>query len=278
MLIFYFSLVTPISVAVVDIVEDLIAAAARLDDPELVDDDFPAHLGGAGGGPGHRRRAKGHHNKPVRVNNRDGGGGMAAAAALAGGLGDEYFASVSVEELMNILQDTSLSLHHDKAMKALRLTIASLGRRRCILFLPQILPPALNVLRPQQPTPILLRERMAGLLVELVGIVQHAILPYASAIVGVVRETLDWGLLKGPVGLQSTPNAPILSRSLMRLLQQTAICLCADFETHVTTLLPPFLHILGLLTSLQPSMYLSEYIPHVRPSGQKDFFFFFWEL
>lgn len=59
---------------------------------------------------------------------------------------DDYFLLVAINQLVKVLTDSSLSVHHTAVVQAVMYIFKSLGTK-CVPFLPQIMPALLQIMR-----------------------------------------------------------------------------------------------------------------------------------
>ncbi len=97
---------------------------------------------------------------------------------------EEYYLTVSVNALMRILRDPSLSQHHTTVIQAVMLIFKSLGLK-CIPFLPQIMPPFLQVMRTKETLFLKFLFKQLG---TLVAIVKQHIRDYLDEIFSLIKE------------------------------------------------------------------------------------------
>ena len=82
---------------------------------------------------------------------------------------EEYYPKVAITNLMKILKDPSLSIHHTKVIQAVMYIFQTLGLR-CVAFLPQIIPGIINVMHTCQLSMLKFYFQQLG---DIVLIVKH---------------------------------------------------------------------------------------------------------
>ena len=97
---------------------------------------------------------------------------------------DEYYPTVVIHNLMKILNDPSLSIHHTAAIQAIMHIFQNLGLR-CVSFLDQIIPGIILVMRSCPPSQLDFYFQQLG---SLISIVKQHIRPHVEKIYGVIRE------------------------------------------------------------------------------------------
>lgn len=150
----------------------------------------------------------------------------------------EYYPTVVINALLNILKDQSLQQHHAGVVEAIMNIFRTLGLE-CISFLDRIVPAFLGVIRTCPPNRL---ESYFNQLATLVSIVKQHIRNYLPEIVDTLQEF--WG--KGSGSLQS----PILS-----LVEAISRSLEGEFKIYLARLLPMMLSVLDKdsSTKRQPS-------------------------
>lgn len=97
---------------------------------------------------------------------------------------EDYYPTVVITTLMKILKDPLLHTHHMAVMQAIYHIFSTLGLR-CVLFLKQIIPSVVNVMRT---CPQLMLEFYFKQLGYLIVIVKQHIRPFLDQVLGVVKE------------------------------------------------------------------------------------------
>lgn len=100
---------------------------------------------------------------------------------------DEYYPTVVIHNLMKILNDPSLSIHHTAAIQAIMHIFQNLGLR-CVSFLDQIIPGIILVMRSCPPSQLDFYFQQLG---SLISIVKQHIRPHIEKIYGVIRGFPD---------------------------------------------------------------------------------------
>src|SRR5688572_18658051 len=96
----------------------------------------------------------------------------------------EYFPTVVINSLLQILRDQSLVQHHASVIEAIMNIFRTLGLE-CVSFLDRIVPAFLQVIRSSSPTRL---ESYFNQLATLVSIVRQHIRNYLPEIVDTLRE------------------------------------------------------------------------------------------
>eukprot|EP01122_Echinamoeba_exundans_P010671 TRINITY_DN4046_c0_g1_i4.p1 TRINITY_DN4046_c0_g1~~TRINITY_DN4046_c0_g1_i4.p1 ORF type:complete len:2948 (+),score=528.09 TRINITY_DN4046_c0_g1_i4:172-9015(+) len=171
-------------------------------------------------------------NSPFATTDADDGAGSVGSAALASGLlsisSEDYYPTVAVRALLRILKDQSLSAHHQNAVQAIMSMFKSLGLR-CVSFLPQIMPPYLQLLKSSEPR---FREFLFQQLAVLVSIVKVHLRDYLSDIFDLVKEF--W---------MSQPTANLMMQ-LAALIEEVCVALNDEYRAYMPRIVPLLLHVL----------------------------------
>ncbi|KAI0832116.1 FAT-domain-containing protein [Trametes gibbosa] len=137
---------------------------------------------------------------------------------------DDYYQTVAINALLNILKDQSLSNHHHKVIEAIMSIFKTQGLK-CVTFLPQIIPAFTNVARNSSSrTQVFHLEQLAI----LVGIIKQHVRNHTTEIFKLVQELWD--------------NAP-LQLPLMSLVEALGKALDAEFKPFIPMILPPILKV-----------------------------------
>lgn len=149
----------------------------------------------------------------------------------------EYYPTVVINALLQILKDQSLQQHHAVVIEAIMNIFRTLGLE-CISFLDKIIPAFLSVIRSSSPTRL---ESYFNQLAILVTIVRQHIRNYLPDIVEVLQEY--WGV---STSLQGT---------ILQLVEAISRSLEGEFKIYLAGLLPLMLGILekDSSTRRQPS-------------------------
>ncbi len=99
---------------------------------------------------------------------------------------DEYYQTVAINSLVNVLQDPTLTTHHHSAVEAI-MHIFRTQRLRCVSFLPQVLPAFLGVIRLATNKQDIFLKRLA----DLILIVRQHIRNYLSDIFTLITDYWD---------------------------------------------------------------------------------------
>lgn len=100
---------------------------------------------------------------------------------------EEYYPTVAINNLMKILKDPSLSMHHNKVIQAVMYIFQTLGLR-CVSFLPLIIPGIINVMKNCQRSMLKFYFQQLG---ALILIVKHHIRPFLHEIFSVIKMFFD---------------------------------------------------------------------------------------
>lgn len=164
---------------------------------------------------------------------------------LMTGLGpssEEYYPTVVVNTLMNILRDPSLGSHNTAVIQAIMYIFKTLGLK-CVLFLPQIIPGFLSVMRTCTPSMLEFYFQQLGI---LVSIVKQHIRNYLSDIFKLVLEF--W---QPPTNLHVT---------ILGLIESIARAIEGEFKVHLPILLPQMLQLFE--TDRSPSRVVTQKVLH----------------
>ncbi|KAI1260688.1 TOR kinase [Xylariaceae sp. FL1019] len=138
----------------------------------------------------------------------------------------EYYPTVVINALLNILKDQSLVQHHAAVIEAIMNIFRTLGLE-CVSFLDRIIPAFLLVIRSSPPTRL---ESYFNQLASLVSIVRQHIRIYLPSIVEILQEY--WEVSSS---LQST---------ILSLVEAISRSLEGEFKIYLAGLLPMMLGIL----------------------------------
>ncbi|KAI5952420.1 TOR1 [Candida jiufengensis] len=97
---------------------------------------------------------------------------------------EEYYPTVAITNLMKILKDPSLSLHHTKVIQAIMYIFQTLGLR-CVTFLPQIIPGIINVIHTCQQSMLKFYFQQLG---DIILIVKQHIRPFLDEIFQAIKD------------------------------------------------------------------------------------------
>ncbi len=138
---------------------------------------------------------------------------------------EDYYPTVAIKALMNILRDPSLSAHHSMVTQAVVFIFKSLGMR-CVPFLNKIVPNLLYTVRVCEHG---LRESIIQELAILASIVKHHLRPFLSPIFDVVCNYWDDYL-----------------EQCVALVEKVATCMREDFKQYLPRVLPLLLASLNI--------------------------------
>ena len=155
---------------------------------------------------------------------------------------EEYYPTVVINSLMNMLKDPSLSQHHSSVIDAIMNIFKTLGLK-CVTFLPQIIPGFLAVTRTCVPSKLDSYFNNLGL---LVSIVKQHIRPFLPDILTLVRDY--WN-----------PSST-LQPTIINLIESIAHSLEGEFKVHLASLLPLMLSVLETTNPSSPA--ISEKVLH----------------
>ncbi|KAF3938362.1 hypothetical protein ABW19_dt0205056 [Dactylella cylindrospora] len=139
---------------------------------------------------------------------------------------DEYYPTVVINSLMNMLKDQSLSTQHSAVIDAIMNIFKTLGLK-CVPFLGQIIPGFITVIRTSQPSKL---ESYFNQLSILVSIVKQHIRNFLPDILQLIKE--HWQL---NTNLQGT---------ILQLVEAIARSLEGEFKVYLAQLLPSMLQVL----------------------------------
>eukprot|EP01132_Coremiostelium_polycephalum_P002833 gene2833-3519_t len=137
---------------------------------------------------------------------------------------EDYFPTVVMSSLMRILRDPSLSSHHTGVIQAMMFIFKSLGSK-CIPFLPQIMPPFLQVTNSCESG---FREFLFQQLSSLVSIVKQNIRDYLGDVFKLIEKF--W---------KSNALVPIIN-----LVEEISNALGDEFKVYLPNLIPQMLNVL----------------------------------
>jgi phosphatidylinositol kinase/protein kinase (PI-3 family) len=145
---------------------------------------------------------------------------------------EDYYPHVAITELMKILRDNSLQIHHSSVTKTIMLIFESLGMR-CVPFLDQIIPFLLQLVRTSGPG---LRESLLQQFSRLVKIVKFHIMPYLGSLIEIIHDNWKDHL-----------------KYVLALLEEIANTASEAFSNNVRTILPLLLSSLTVPKGLNSS-------------------------
>ncbi|KAI8628398.1 TOR kinase [Xylariaceae sp. FL1651] len=138
----------------------------------------------------------------------------------------EYYPTVVINALLNILKDQSLVQHHAAVIEAIMNIFRTLGLE-CVSFLDRIIPAFLLVIRSSPPNRL---ESYFNQLATLVSIVRQHIRTYLPSIVEILQEYWD--------------ISPSLQSTILSLVEAISRSLEGEFKIYLAGLLPMMLGIL----------------------------------
>jgi FKBP12-rapamycin complex-associated protein len=138
----------------------------------------------------------------------------------------EYYPTVVINALLNILKDQSLVQHHAAVIEAIMNIFRTLGLE-CVSFLDRIIPAFLLVIRSSSPNRL---ESYFNQLATLVSIVRQHIRNYLPPIVEILQEYWD--------------ISPSLQGTILSLVEAISRSLEGEFKIYLAGLLPMMLGIL----------------------------------
>ncbi|OQO07792.1 hypothetical protein B0A48_06583 [Cryoendolithus antarcticus] len=145
---------------------------------------------------------------------------------------EEYYPTVVINTLMNMLKDNTLKQHHSAVVEAVMSIYATMGLK-CVPFLKTVVPGIVSVFRDAQSDPLRL-EGYFSQLTQLVKIVRQHIRPHLPVIIEAVTEF--WSL---STQLQGT---------ILLLIESIAKSLEGEFKVYLASVLPHMLGVLDLET------------------------------
>ncbi|KAH8170261.1 FAT domain-containing protein [Sarocladium implicatum] len=154
----------------------------------------------------------------------------------------EYFPTVVINALLQILRDQSLVQHHASVIEAIMNIFRTLGLE-CVSFLDRIVPAFLQVIRSSSSTRL---ESYFNQLATLVSIVRQHIRNYLPEIVDTLREY--WN------------TSPSLQTTILSLVEAISKSLEGEFKIYLAGLLPLMLGVLE--KDLTPKRTPSEKVLH----------------
>lgn len=140
---------------------------------------------------------------------------------------DEYYPTVAVNNLMKILKDPSLSMHHSKVIQAVMYIFQTLGLR-CVSFLPQIIPGIITVMHTCQPSMLNFYFQQLG---ALILIVKQHIRPFLTEIFEVIGEFFN------------SSSQLITQVIIINLIQSISKALEGEFKMYIPDVLPLLLNV-----------------------------------
>lgn len=146
---------------------------------------------------------------------------------------DEYYPTVAITNLMKILKDPSLKVHHSKVIQAIMYIFQTLGLR-CVSFLPQIIPGIINVMHSCEPA---MKKFYFQQLGALILIVKQHIRPFLPEILGVIKEFFN---------INDENNIAII---IINLIESISRALDGEFKMYLPEVLTLLLNVFEKETS-----------------------------
>ncbi|CEJ79844.1 Putative FKBP12-rapamycin complex-associated protein [[Torrubiella] hemipterigena] len=183
--------------------------------------------------------------QPLEVQRRNEASQMTDISLMMTGMtpsNKEYFPTVVINALLQILKDSSLAQHHAAVIEAIMNIFRTLGLE-CVSFLDRIIPAFLQVIRSSSPTRL---ESYFNQLATLVSIVRQHIRNYLPDIIEILQEY--WH------------KSSSLQTTILSLVEAISRSLEGEFKIYLAGLLPLMLGILDKDTS--PKKTPSEKVLH----------------
>ncbi|KAI9820202.1 MAG: phosphatidylinositol kinase- protein kinase tor1 [Pycnora praestabilis] len=139
---------------------------------------------------------------------------------------EEYYPTVVINTLLNLLKDSSLSQYHSGVIDAVMIIFKTLGLK-CVPFLGQVIPGFMGVIRTSPPGRL---DSYFNQLSILVTIVRQHIRPYLPDILEVVQDF--W---------QATPQ---MQATILSLIEAISRSLEGEFKVYLAQILPLMLGVL----------------------------------
>lgn len=136
---------------------------------------------------------------------------------------EEYYLTVAINNLMNILNDASLAAHHSKVVQAIMYIFQTM-RMRCVPFLLQIIPGLLKVMSTCQPAFLKFYLQQLG---ALILIVKQHIRPYMPEILALIKSF--------------SSLAPPIKKTIILLIELILKALEGEFKMYLADVLPMLL-------------------------------------
>ncbi|KAG5980720.1 hypothetical protein E4U55_003721 [Claviceps digitariae] len=143
----------------------------------------------------------------------------------------EYFSTIVINALLQILKDSSLAQHHAAVIEAIMNIFRTLGLE-CVSFLNRIIPAFLQVIRSSASTRL---ESYFNQLATLVSIVRQHIRNYLPTIIEILQQYWD--------------TSPSLQITILSLVEAISRSLEGEFKIYLAGILPNMLGVLDRDTS-----------------------------
>lgn len=140
---------------------------------------------------------------------------------------DEYYPTVAITNLMKILKDPSLKIHHSKVIQAIMYIFQTLGLR-CVSFLPQIIPGIINVMDSCEPA---MKKFYFQQLGALILIVKQHIRPFLPEIFAVIQKFFS---------INDENNIAVI---IINLIESISRALDGEFKMHLPEVLTLLLNV-----------------------------------
>lgn len=141
---------------------------------------------------------------------------------------EEYYPTVVINTLMNMLKDNTLKSHHSSVVESVMSIYATMGMK-CVPFLNTVVPGIVSIFRDAQTDPLRL-EGYFSQLTQLVKIVRQHIRPHLPVIIDAISE--HWY------------RGPQLQATILLLIEAIAKSLEGEFKLYLASVLPLMLGIL----------------------------------
>ncbi|XP_017224295.1 serine/threonine-protein kinase TOR isoform X2 [Daucus carota subsp. sativus] len=147
---------------------------------------------------------------------------------------EDYFSTVAINSLMQILRDPSLSSYHQKVVRSLVFIFKSMGLG-CVPYLPKVLPDLFHTVRTCEDG---LKEYITWKLGTLVSIVRQHIRKYLPELLSLISEL--WSSFSLPAANRSGHGSPTL-----HLVEQLCLALNDEFRMYLPVILPCCIQVLS---------------------------------
>ena len=170
--------------------------------------------GNAGDGAGVQALGRGDHHKDVLPLT-----GIATSS-------EEYYPTLAINALMQILNDSSMASHHHMVIRSLMFVFQSLSIT-CVQYMPKVMPMLFRIMRTCDDD---LRKSMFQQLILMVSIVRQHIRKYLPDLMGLIYEYWNTASLLVPI---------------LKLIEQLSQALRDDFYMQLPDLLPHLVNVLS---------------------------------
>ncbi len=165
---------------------------------------------------------------------------------------EDYYPTITISALMRILKDPTLSIHHTTVIHVLMSIVKSLGMKS-IQFLPQMMPPFLQVMKTCEPELRTIMFQQLGLLVTRVK--QH-IRDYLADIFSLVHQY--W--VSPNLTRKFTCNQRSLAVDIITLIEEISLALSDEFKPYLLNILPQLLQV--FFTDTNPNRVATSKVLH----------------